>query len=120
MVAPLKRKNGWTLAEEAGHAGPDRIHRLLNRVEWDADEVLDNVRGYVVDHLGMLPDRQAAMRPGRLPGPPLPRLAPPHDPGHGRLRLPDRPAGPPVGHGQSRDGSSQLIHLSLAEPKSDA
>ncbi|GGU29460.1 hypothetical protein GCM10010289_58470 [Streptomyces violascens] len=29
LVAPLERKNGWTLAEEVGHAGPDRIHRLL-------------------------------------------------------------------------------------------
>ncbi|MCX5115425.1 IS701 family transposase [Streptomyces sp. NBC_00378] len=52
LVAPLQRKNGWTLAEEAGHAGPDRIHRLLNRIEWDADEVLDDVRDYVVEHLG--------------------------------------------------------------------
>lgn len=52
LVAPLQRKNGWMLAEEAGHAGPDRIHRLLNRIEWDADEVLDDVRDYVVEHLG--------------------------------------------------------------------
>ncbi|MFF3350472.1 transposase [Streptomyces sp. NPDC002779] len=52
LIAPLERKNGWTLAEEAGHAGPDRIHRLLNRIEWDADEVLDDVRDYVVEHLG--------------------------------------------------------------------
>lgn len=43
LIAPLQRKNGWTLAEEAGHAGPDRIHRMLNRTEWDADEVLDDV-----------------------------------------------------------------------------
>jgi hypothetical protein len=50
---PLERKNGWALAEEAGHAGPDRIQRLLlNRIEWDADEVLDDVRDYVVEHLG--------------------------------------------------------------------
>ena len=33
-------------------SGPDRIHRLLNRIEWDADEVLDDVRDYVVEHLG--------------------------------------------------------------------
>ena len=52
LIAPLERKNGWTLAEEAGHAGPDRIHRLLNRIDWDADEVLDDVRDYVVEHLG--------------------------------------------------------------------
>ena len=52
LIAPLERKNGWTLAEEAGHGAPDRIHRLLNRIDWDADEVLDDVRDYVVEHLG--------------------------------------------------------------------
>jgi hypothetical protein len=52
LISALERKNGWTLVEEAGHAGPDRIHRLLNRIEWDADEVLDDVRDYVVEHLG--------------------------------------------------------------------
>ncbi|CAK7286409.1 hypothetical protein SGPA1_40669 [Streptomyces misionensis JCM 4497] len=52
LIAPLQRKNGWTLAEEAGHAGPDRIQRMLNRIEWDADEALDDVRQYVVDNLG--------------------------------------------------------------------
>lgn len=54
LLSPLERKNGWTPAEEAGHAGPDRIHRLLNRIDWDADEVLDDVREYVVEHLGDL------------------------------------------------------------------
>ncbi|WP_327731264.1 transposase [Streptomyces sp. NBC_00487] len=58
LIAPLQRKNGWTLAEEAGHAGPDRIQRMLNRIEWDADEVLDDVRRYVVDNLG---DREAVL-----------------------------------------------------------
>lgn len=58
LIAPLQRKNGWTPAEEAGHAGPDRIHRLLNRIEWDADEVLDDVRDYWVEHLG---DRGAVL-----------------------------------------------------------
>ncbi|MEV7783767.1 IS701 family transposase [Kitasatospora sp. NPDC088351] len=51
LLAPLERKNGWTVAEEAGHSGPDRIQRLLNRIDWDADEVLDDVRAYVVEHL---------------------------------------------------------------------
>lgn len=54
----MQRKNGWTLAEEAGHGGPDRIQRMLNRIEWDADEVLDDVRRYVVDNLG---DREAVL-----------------------------------------------------------
>lgn len=52
LIAPLERKNGWTLAEQAGHAGPDRIHRLQNRIERDAEEVLDDMREYVVDNLG--------------------------------------------------------------------
>ncbi|WP_395297261.1 IS701 family transposase [Kitasatospora hibisci] len=52
LLAPLERKNGWTVAEEAGHGGPDRIQRLLNRIDWDADGVLDDVREYVVEHLG--------------------------------------------------------------------
>ncbi len=58
LIAPLERKNGWTLAEQAGHAAPDRIHRLLNRTAWDADEVLGDVRDYVVEHLG---DREAVL-----------------------------------------------------------
>ncbi len=58
---------------------------------------------------------KAGMRLGRLPGPPLSRLAPTHDPRHGRPRLPDRPASPRARRRQSRNGSSQLIHLSLAE-----
>ncbi|WP_405737491.1 hypothetical protein OG607_01040 [Streptomyces sp. NBC_01537] len=33
------------MPEEAGHAGHYRIHRLLNRIEWDADEILDDMRG---------------------------------------------------------------------------
>ncbi|WP_441248232.1 IS701 family transposase [Kitasatospora sp. McL0602] len=51
LLAPLERKNGWTVAEEAGHGGPDRIQRLLNRIDWDPDAVLDDVREYVVEHL---------------------------------------------------------------------
>ncbi len=51
LLAPLERKNGWTVAEEAGRGGPDRIQRLLNRIDWDADAVLDDIRGYVVEHL---------------------------------------------------------------------
>ncbi|MFD7924018.1 transposase, partial [Streptomyces sp. NPDC059740] len=51
LLSPLERKNGWTVAEEAGHGGPDRIQRLMNRIDWDTDGVLDDVREYVVEHL---------------------------------------------------------------------
>ena len=52
LLAPLAVKNGWTLAEAAGDATPDGMQRLLNAAVWDADGVRDDVRGYVMRHLG--------------------------------------------------------------------
>jgi len=52
LVAGLERKNGWTLAERAGEAGPDGMQRLLRRADWDVDGVRDEVRGYVIERLG--------------------------------------------------------------------
>jgi SRSO17 transposase len=52
LLAPLASKNGWTLAEAAGDTTPDGMQRLLNRAGWDAGGVRDDVRGYVVRHLG--------------------------------------------------------------------
>jgi SRSO17 transposase len=52
LVAGLERKNGWTLAEEAGEVSPDGMQRLLRRADWDVDGVHDDVHGYVTGHLG--------------------------------------------------------------------
>jgi SRSO17 transposase len=52
LLAPLAARNGWTLAEAAGDATPDGMQRLLNRATWDDDGVRDDVRAYVVRHLG--------------------------------------------------------------------
>lgn len=52
LLSPLKRKNGWQLAEQAGEATPDGMQRLLYNAVWDADKVRDDLRDYVVDHLG--------------------------------------------------------------------
>jgi SRSO17 transposase len=52
LLAPLAGKNGWTLAEVAGDATPDGMQRLLNSANWDADGVRDDLRSYVVEHLG--------------------------------------------------------------------
>jgi SRSO17 transposase len=52
LLAPLERKNGWQLAEAAGDAAPDRMQRLLNNARWDARQVRDDLRGYVVEYLG--------------------------------------------------------------------
>jgi SRSO17 transposase len=47
LVAGLERKNGWTLAEQAGEASPDGMQRLLRWADWDIDGVRDDVRDYV-------------------------------------------------------------------------
>lgn len=52
LLAPLAGKNGWTLAEVAGDTTPDGMQRLLNSATWDTDGVRDDLRDYVVEHLG--------------------------------------------------------------------
>lgn len=52
LVAGLERKNGWTLAEQAGERAPDGMQRLLRWADWDIDGVRDDVRDHVVEHLG--------------------------------------------------------------------
>src|SRR6187397_3539061 len=50
LLAPLGRKNGGQLAEAAGDATPDGMQDFLGRMRWDA--VRDDLRAYVVGHLG--------------------------------------------------------------------
>ncbi len=52
LVTGLERKNGWTLAEQAGEVSPDGMQRLLRWADWDIDGVRDDVRDYVIEHLG--------------------------------------------------------------------
>ena len=52
LLSPVERKNGWQLAEQAGDATPDGVQRLLYNYRWDADQVRDDLRDYVVEHLG--------------------------------------------------------------------
>ncbi len=52
LVAGVDRKNGWTLAEQAGDLSPDGMQRLLRWADWDIDAVRDEVRDYVIEHLG--------------------------------------------------------------------
>lgn len=50
LLAGLPRENCWTLAEHAGHTTPGSLQHVLARTKWDA--VRDDLRGFVVDHLG--------------------------------------------------------------------
>jgi SRSO17 transposase len=52
LLGGLPRKNCWTLAEQAGHDTPDRLQHLLARASWDTDGVREDLRDYVVEHLG--------------------------------------------------------------------
>lgn len=52
LLSPVERKNGWQLAEVAGDRTPDGVQDFLSRVHWEADRVRDDLRAYVVDHLG--------------------------------------------------------------------
>jgi SRSO17 transposase len=52
LLGNVARKNGWRLAEHAGERTPDGMQRLLATAGWDPDLVRDDLRAYVVEHLG--------------------------------------------------------------------
>src|SRR5215210_3845069 len=52
LLSPIERKNGWQLAEQAGDETPYGVQHLLGRAGWDADQVRDDLRAYVCEHLG--------------------------------------------------------------------
>jgi SRSO17 transposase len=52
LLEPLERRNGWQLAEALGERSPDGVQRLLRTARWDADAVRDDLRAYLVEHLG--------------------------------------------------------------------
>ncbi|WP_033346798.1 IS701 family transposase [Catenuloplanes japonicus] len=52
LLAPLERCNGWTIAEHAGRRSPNAVQEMLYSPCWDPDLVRDDVRDYLVGHLG--------------------------------------------------------------------
>jgi SRSO17 transposase len=52
LLGNVGRKNGWQLAEHAGEPTPDGTQWLLATADWNPDQVRDDLRGYVVEHLG--------------------------------------------------------------------
>ena len=52
LLSSVERKNGWQLAEQLGELTPDGVQRLLATARWSADQVRDDLRDYVVEHLG--------------------------------------------------------------------
>jgi SRSO17 transposase len=58
LLADLPCKNCWTIAEHASDPTPDGMQHLLARAVWDEDAVRDDLRDYLVEHLG---DPQATL-----------------------------------------------------------
>lgn len=52
LLGRTERKNGWQLAEAVGDATPYGLQQFLYRATWDPDAVRDDLRAYVVEHLG--------------------------------------------------------------------
>jgi SRSO17 transposase len=51
LLGDEQRKTGWTRAEAAGDPGPWRQQAILGRGDWDADDLRDIVRDYVIEPL---------------------------------------------------------------------
>ncbi|MFJ9371181.1 IS701 family transposase [Nocardia sp. NPDC101769] len=52
MMSELPAKNCWTLAEHCGDRSPDAMQHLLSAAVVDEDGLRDDLRAYVIEHLG--------------------------------------------------------------------
>jgi SRSO17 transposase len=65
----VAKRNGWSIAKEAGDRTPDRTQRLLNRACWDTFAVMAVVRRFAVaglDDAARRSRRRAGLRIGAL------------------------------------------------------
>lgn len=51
LLAPLERKNGWTIAEYVGELEPKALQRFVNLSPWDVDALLVVNREYAMEQL---------------------------------------------------------------------
>ena len=52
LLSSVERKNGWQVAEELGDLNAHGVQRLLAEADWDEEAVRDDLRAYVIEHLG--------------------------------------------------------------------
>lgn len=50
LLAPLERKNGWTISEYSGEREPKAMQRFLNLTPWDEGKLRDVNLEYVAQH----------------------------------------------------------------------
>ena len=60
VASGMARRNGWTIAEQAGDRTPDKTQRLLNRAVWDAFAAMGVVRRFAVAGLDEAAQGRAA------------------------------------------------------------
>jgi SRSO17 transposase len=63
VMSQIPRRNGWTIAAQAGDRTPDKTQRLLSRAVWDTFAAMGVVRRFAVAGLD-----EAAARAGRRRG----------------------------------------------------
>src|SRR4029077_6119188 len=71
LLAPLERKNGWTLAEHAGNRSPNGVQAMLQSPCWGPDRVRDDVRYWALAHLAhedavLVADETGFLKKGRM------------------------------------------------------
>ena len=52
LLSEAERKNSWQVAEVCGEPTPYGFQYLLSRADWDANAVRDELRTYILQHLG--------------------------------------------------------------------
>jgi hypothetical protein len=62
-MSQIPKRNGWTIAAQAGDRAPDRTQRLLSRAVWDTVAAMGVVRRFAVAGLD-----EAARKTGRRRG----------------------------------------------------
>lgn len=72
LLGDERRKTGWMRAEAAGDPGPWRQQAILGRGRWDADELCNIVRDYVVENLAtddavLVIDETGFLKQGKAP-----------------------------------------------------
>ena len=55
LMSQIPRRNGWTLAEQAGDLAPDRMQWLLSRAVWDTAAAMRPCRGWSASGSGQAP-----------------------------------------------------------------
>jgi SRSO17 transposase/ActR/RegA family two-component response regulator len=52
LLSTTDRKNCWQLSNMAGDTNPAKMQRLLSHAQWDAEQVRDQLRSYIIEKLG--------------------------------------------------------------------